>query len=151
MNDYEQEKAGGKTINVLVVEPGLLPYKKEICDSQDMRKLIGTHGYRGKIYEFKKNVAVVYNEYGKDEKLEFNRSIPERGFGGVFGTFVVCGLSEGRFTSLTPEQITTYAKRFRKAEVLLDMYGNKPVTIKIAAAPKYPPNKPKPARKPPAR
>lgn len=151
MIDYEQEKADGEAINVLVIEPGLLPYKKEICDAGDMRRLIGTQGYCGKIYEFKKNVAVVYNGDGRDEKLEFNRSIPERGFGGVFGTFVVCGLSEERFTSLTPEQITTYAKRFRKAEVLLDMYGNKPVTIKIAAAPKYPPNKPKPTRKPPVR
>lgn len=151
MNDYEQRKAGGKTINVLVVEPGLLPYKKEICDAGDMRKLIGTHGYGGKIYEFKKNIAVVYNESGRDEKLEFNRSITERGFGGVFGTFVVCGLSEGKFTSLTPEQIRTYAKRFRKAEVLLDMYGNKPVTIKIAATPKCPPDKPRHQHKPPTR
>ena len=67
MIDFEQKKAGGGAINVLVVEPGLLPYKKEIYDPQDMRKLIGTHEYRGKILEFKKDVAVIYNEDGIDE------------------------------------------------------------------------------------
>ena len=81
-------------------------------------------------------------------KLEFNRSIPERSYGGVFGTFFVCGLSGESFTSLTPEQMKTYGRRFKKAEVFIAMNGNKPFTIPVDADLKHLPGKPKRPPKP---
>ena len=114
-------------MNVLVVEPGFLPYEKEIKGLPDMKKIVG--GSIEAIYPFKENVAVVCNANGKNEKLEFNRSILERGYGGVFGTFFVCGLGEENFTSLTPEQMRTYTERFKKAEILVTMLGDTPVII----------------------
>lgn len=136
-------------MNVLVVEPGILPYEKEINGLSDMQRIVG--GYIQAIYPFREPVAVVCNENRAFQQLEFNRSVPERGYGGIFGTFFVCGLGEQDFISLTPEQVKTYTERFKKAEVFIAMNGESPFTIKGDADPKYPPDKPKHLRKPPAR
>ncbi len=136
-------------MNVLVVEPDFLPYEKEIKGLHDMQELVG--GFIQAIYPFKDTVALVCNESGMIDGLDFNRSIPERGYGGVFGTFFVCGLGEEDFTSLTPEQVKAYSERFKKAEVFIAMNGKIPFTIKVDADPKYPPDKPKHPRKPPTR
>lgn len=74
-------------MNVLVVEPGFLPYEKEINGLAEMQKTVG--GLIQAIYPFQEEVALVCNENGIFEGLEFNRSIPERSYGGVFGTFCV--------------------------------------------------------------
>ena len=142
-------KIGGTGMNVLVVEPGFLPYEKEINGLRDMQELVG--GSIQAIYPFKETVALVCNEEGILQHLEFNRSIPERGYGGIFGTFFVCGLGEEDFTSLTPEQVKTYTARFKKAEVFIAMNGDKPFTIRVDAAPKHLPDKPKHSQKPPKR
>lgn len=136
-------------MNVLVVEPGLLPYEKEVNGLHDMQKLVG--GHIQAIYPFQDNAALVCNDEGLLLNLEFNRSVPERGYGGVFGTFFVCGLGEEDFISLTPEQVKTYTERFKKAEILIAVNGNNPITLKVDADPKYPPDKPKHPRKPPTR
>ena len=147
LNDNEQSQQD--RINVLVVEPGFLPYEKEINGLRDMQELVG--GSIQAIYPFKETVALVCNEEGILQHLEFNRSIPERGYGGIFGTFFVCGLGEEDFTSLTPEQVKTYTARFKKAEIFIAMNGDKPFTIRIDASPKYPLDKPKHSQKPPKR
>ena len=136
-------------MNVLVVEPGFLPYEKEVDDLHDMQKLVG--GHIQAIYPFQETVALVCNESGAINGLEFNRSVPERGYGGIFGTFFLCGLGEEDFISLTPEQVKTYKERFKKAEVLIAMNGDKPFTIKVDADPKYPSERPRQPRKPPTR
>lgn len=136
-------------MNVLVVEPGYLPYEKEINGLSEMQELVG--GHIQAIYPFQETVALVCNENGISEQLEFNRSIPERSYGGIWGTFFLCGLGEEDFTSLTPEQIKTYTDRFKKAEILIVLNGSKPFTIRVNADPKYPPGRPKHPRKPPTR
>jgi len=134
-------------MNVLVVEPGFLPYEQEINGLSDMEKIVG--GPIEAIYPFQENVAVVTNANGANNKLEFNRSILERSYGGVFGTFFVCGLGEETFASLTPEQVTTYRERFKKTEILVTMLGDTPVVLaenakqkRYSGRPKRPP-KPK--------
>ena len=123
--------------------------RKKINGLDEMQKTVG--GLIQAIYPFQEEVALVCNENGIFEHLEFNRNIPERGYGGVFGTFFVCGLGEEDFISLAPEQVKTYKDRFKKAEVFIAMNGDKPFTIKVDADPKYPPDKPKHPRKPPKR
>ena len=136
-------------MNVLVVEAGILPYEKEIDGLHDMQKLVG--GHIQAIYPFQDNVTLVCNEDGLRLNLEFNRSVPERSYGSVFGTFFVCGLGEEDFTSLTPEQVKTYTERFKKAEILIAVKGHNPFTLKVDPLPKYPPEQPKHPRKPPTR
>lgn len=133
-------------MNVLVVEPGFLPYEQEVDGLREMEKIVG--GAIEAIYPFQENVAVVTNADGANNKLEFNRSIPERSYGGVFGTFFVCGLGEESFISLTPEQIATYKERFKKAEILVLMLGNTPVVLEETARSKRCSGKPKRPPKP---
>lgn len=117
-------------MNVLVVEPGYLPYEKEIDDLPDMKKLVG--GPIQAIYPFREPVALVCNEEAHYQRAEFNRAIPERSYGGIFGTFFVCGLGEESFISLTPEQMNTYRERFRNAEILVTTIGHTPVVLEVA-------------------
>lgn len=67
--------------------------------------------------------------------LPFNRSIPG-GYGGIFGTFFICGIEEDRFCSLTPEQIERFKQEYKSVEILLGASGNVPVTLKVQAKPK---------------
>ena len=120
-------------MNVLVVEPGYIPYEKEINGLHEMQAVVG--GYIEAIYPYEEQVAIVCNEEGLINGLPFNRSV-EGGYGGVFGTFFVCGLGEESFDSLSPEQVKHFKEKFKHAEILLGAKGNEPITLKVQAMPK---------------
>lgn len=120
-------------MNVLVVEPGMLPYEKEINGLSEMQAVVG--GYIEAIYPYEEMVAIVCNEEGLINGLPFNRSM-DGGYGGVFGTFFVCGLTEESFGSLSPEQVKHFKERFKYAEILLGVIENEPITLKVPAMPK---------------
>ena len=124
-------------MNVLVVEPGYLPYEKEIKDSADhleqMQAIVG--GLIEPIYPYHEEVAIVCNEEGLINGLPFNRSVPG-GYGGVFGTFFICGLGEEDFCSLPPDLMERFKKEFRNSEILLGFDGNEAVTLKVSSQPK---------------
>ena len=124
-------------MKVLVVEPGYLPYEKEILDSADhleqMQAIVG--GLIEPIYPYHEEVAIVCNEEGLINGLPFNRSVPG-GYGGVFGTFFICGLGEEDFCSLPPELMERFKKEFRNSEILLGFDGNEAVTLKVSSQPK---------------
>lgn len=135
-------------MKVLVVESGFAPYEKEINGLSQMQETVG--GLIQAIYPFEEEVAVVCNEEGILLGMPFNRSM-EGGYGGVFGTFFVCGLGEEDFCSLTPEQMETYRRKFRHAEILLGIRGNDPVTLKVQSKQRPAPDAPNRAPKPPER
>ena len=124
-------------MKVLVVEPGYLPYEKEILDSADhleqMQAIVG--GLIEPIYPYHEEVAIVCNEEGLINGLPFNRSVPG-GYGGVFGTFFICGLGEEDFCSLPPDLMERFKKEFRNSEILLGFDGNEAVTLKVSSQPK---------------
>ncbi len=124
-------------MNVLVVEPGYLPYEKEILDSADhleqMQAIVG--GLIEPIYPYHEEVAIVCNEEGLINDLPFNRSVPG-GYGGVFGTFFICGLGEEDFCSLPPKLMERFKKEFKNSEILLGFDGNEAVTLKVSSQPK---------------
>ena len=130
-------------MNVLVVEPGYAPYEKEINGLQEMQEVVG--GLIQAIYPFQEPVAVVCNDEGLLLGLPFNRSM-DGGYGGVCGTFFICGRWEENFCSLTPEQIQTYKERFSRAELLIGVNGNEPITLKVTPRIK---NRPFKQREPP--
>lgn len=115
-------------MDVLVVEPGYAPYEKSINGLDEMQATVG--GLIQAIYPYEEQVAIVCNEEGLLHGLEFNRSVPG-GYGGVVGTFFICGLGEEDFCSLTPEQMDKYRKEYHKAEILIGARGNEPITIKV--------------------
>ena len=132
-------------MDVLVVEPGYAPYEKSINGLDEMQATVG--GLIQAIYPYEEQVAIVCNEEGLLHGLEFNRSVPG-GYGGVVGTFFICGLGEEDFCSLTPEQMEKYRKEYHKAEILIGARGNEPITIKVEPKQKRSPGVP---QKPPKR
>lgn len=132
-------------MNVLMVEPGLAPYEKEINGLEQMQAAVG--GLITAIYPFKESVAVVANDEGILLGMEFNRSM-EGGYGGIFGPFFICGLNEDNFCSLTPEQMERYAKKFHHAEILLGVKGEEPITLKVEPKRKNGQGQPFPHRRP---
>ena len=137
------KKKGADSMNVLVVEPGTAPYEKEINGLEEMQAVVG--GPITALYPFEEMVAIVANDEALNMGLEFNRSI-EGGYGGVFGTFFVCGLGEENFCSLPPEQMELFKKKYHHAEILLGAQGNEPITMKVE--PRRPPGQEPPKRPP---
>ena len=132
-------------MRVLVVEPEVLPYEIEINGLEEMQATVG--GLIDAIYPWEDRAAIVCNDEALLLDMPFNRSV-EGGYGGVFGTFFVCGLGEEDFCSLTPEQMKVYKEKFRRAEILLGVRGNELVTLKVPARPKEPPQRPPKRREP---
>ena len=132
-------------MDVLVVEPGYAPYEKSINGLDEMQATVG--GLIQAIYPYEEQVAIVCNEEGLLHGLEFNRSVPG-GYGGVVGTFFICGLGEEDFCSLTPEQMEKYRKEYHKAEILIGARGTEPITIKVEPKQKKAPGL---SQKPPKR
>ena len=133
-------------MNVLVVEPGYLPYEKEIPDMLDsdehlraLQEIVG--GFIEAIYPYEEEVAIVCNEEGLINGLPFNRSVPG-GYGGVFGTFFICGLGEEDFCSLPPDLMERFKKEFETSEILIGVKGDGLMTFKV-------PSRPKPSDSPP--
>ena len=119
-------------MQVLVVEPLKAPYVKEINEG-----LISLqHEVGGPIEiacEFEYEAAILCNEEGKLEGLELNRALFDdhgeiRDI--IAGSFVIVGLTEDDFGSLTPEQISKYSEMYRHPEIFL-MQNGKIVMIPI--------------------
>lgn len=115
-------------MKVLMVEPGYAPYEKELNGLEEMQAAVG--GLIQAIYPFEELVAVVCNEEGLINGMEFNRSMPG-GYEGVCGPFFVCGLEGENFCSLTKAQMETYKKMFHKAELLVAAGKDGLVTLPV--------------------
>ena len=140
------EQNAVEQMTVLVVEPGYAPYEKTIPNTLEAKQeLVG--GLITAIYPYEEMVAIVANDEGILLNMEFNRSV-EGGYGGVFGSFFVCGLTEDDFCSLPPDQMERFKKKFRKAEILLGVRGNDLITLKVE--PKQKDLKPEKQHKPPS-
>lgn len=132
-------------MNVLVVEPGMAPYEKEINGLEEMQETVG--GMIQAIYPYPEQVAIVCNEEGLLLDLDFNRSVPG-GYDAVVGTFFICGLGEEDFTSLPSDLMSRFKKEYHHAEILLGFRNGKPVTLKVQ--PKQPPTTQSQQKKPKA-
>ena len=139
------EQSAVEQMTVLVVEPGYAPYEKTIPhELHAMQEIVG--GLITAIYPYEEMVAIVANDEGILLNMDFNRSV-EGGYGGVFGPFFVCGLTEDDFCSLPPDQMERFKKKFHKAEILLGVRGNDLITMKVE--PKQKDLKPEKQRRPP--
>ena len=115
-------------MRILVVEPGRRPEVREIDGSlKSMQKIVG--GYIQAMYPFDDSVAMVCNDDGKMMNLPANRGLRDKNgqiYDIVVGTFFLCGApaDSDHFTSLTPEQIEQYRKRFCTPEMFWGMDGH---------------------------
>ena len=102
------------TLSVLKIAPGQYPQQVEIDnDLKALQQAVG--GSIGASYPFEDPVAIVYNDDGKLMGLPLNRALwDEDGlmYDVIAGTFLVVGLGEEDFVSLSPELAQKYEEEF---------------------------------------
>ena len=136
------------TLSVLKIAPGQFPQQVEIdSDLKALQEAVG--GFIGASYPFADDpVAIVYNDDGKLMGLPLNRALRDEDgqmYAAVAGTFLVVGLGEEDFASLTPELAQKYEQLFHQPEAFLKL-GNRLLVLPV---PDEPPAE-KPRTKPPA-
>ena len=78
------------------------------------------------VYPYEDHVALVCNEEGKLERLPYNRALRDADgqiYDVVVGTFLIVGLGEDNFTSLTTEQLSKYEEQFQTPEGFINLGG----------------------------
>ena len=114
-----------KKIKVVLCEPGKVARVAEIgTELSDLQRVVG--GLIEPYYPFEEQVCIVCNDEGKLIGLELNRGLRDE-HGEIYdvmaGTFLVVGLSEDSFTSLTPEQVQKYTEHFKQPEQFISLNG----------------------------
>ena len=108
-------------MRVLKVEPYQLPEVKEI-DSGLSSLQHEVEGWIEATYPFEDPVAIICNEEGKLNGMEYNRAIRDEN-GEVLeiiaGPFLIVGLGEEDFTSLSEDMVQKYKRMFAQPEVFL--------------------------------
>lgn len=121
-------------IKVLVVEPMREPYTKEI--DAGLKSLQNeVCGNIQAVYPFDELVAVICNEEGKMDGLELNRALRDengRIYDIIAGTFLVCGLTDDNFGSLSDDLISKFTDHFKQPEMFFMHDGEiKTLPVKI--------------------
>ena len=113
-----QEIEKESPITVLVVPPQDVPYVKEI--DPGLKSLQSeVDGWIEAVYPFEDPVAIICNEEGKLNGMPPTRALYDEDgqvYDIVAGQFLVVGLTEDNFGSLTEEQIKKFSDRFHSPE-----------------------------------
>lgn len=112
-------------MTVLVIEPEKKPYVKDISSGlASLQKEVG--GYIQAVYPFEDPVAIICDEEAKLTGKELNRALRDEDgqiYDIVAGTFLVAGLGEEDFCSLTQEQIKKFSDMYKTPEMFLRLNG----------------------------
>ena len=123
--EHNFEKQTENSLTVLVVAPGEKPRVETIdCGLECLQQQVG--GYIEAVYPFEEPVGLVCNEEGKINGMQLNRALRDDEnsiYDIVSGTFLVVGLGEEDFCSLTPEQIEKYSEHFAEPEMFFMLNG----------------------------
>jgi len=121
------------TLSVLKIAPGQYPQQVEIDnDLKALQQAVG--GSIGASYPFAVDpVAIVYNDDAKLMGLPLNRALRDEDgqmYDAVAGTFLVVGLGEEDFVSLSPELAQKYEEHFHQPETFLPL-GRRMMVIPV--------------------
>ena len=120
------------TLSVLKIAPGQYPQQVEIDnDLKTLQQAVG--GSIGASYPFEDPVAIVYNDDGKLMGLPLNRALwDEDGlmYDVIAGTFLVVGLGEEDFASLSPELAQKYEEHFHQPEDFIQL-GHRMMIVRV--------------------
>lgn len=110
-------------MDVLLIKAGMYPQAVKIgSELEDLQKAVG--GDIEATYPFEDEVALVVNAEGKFNGSELNRSLKtEDGqlYDIIAGDFLVVGLTEDDFGSLSPELTEKFEKHFHQPETFIRM------------------------------
>lgn len=118
-----EEALARETIKVLLVEPEERPRVVEIGTGlEDLQHAVG--GDIEVVYPFEDRVGLIVNEEGKLIGLPLNRALRDENgevYDIIAGSFLVAGLTEDNFGSLTEEQIGKFEGLFHQPETFVKM------------------------------
>lgn len=119
--EIQQEQA--PQMDVLLIKPGMYPQAVQIgCELEDLQKAVG--GDIEAVYPYEEPVALVMNEEGKMNGSELNRALRDQDgdiYDIIAGDFLVVGLGEEDFSSLSPELMEKFEKQFHQPEMFVRM------------------------------
>ena len=125
-------KAKEERIQVVLCEPGKPARVTTVKnDLPSLQKMVG--GYIEAVYPFEDPVAIVCNEEGKINGMDLNHALRDdsgRIYNILAGPFLVVGLSEDDFASLSKAQQEKYQQLFAQPEVFFRV-GNEIQAIKV--------------------
>ena len=129
----EQELSESRKMEVLLVQPGMYPQKATIgTELKDFQDAVG--GTIAASYPFADDpVAIIYNDDGKLMGLPLNRALRDEDgqmYDAVAGTFLVVGLGEEDFASLTPEMAQKYERLFHQPEDFIRL-GHRMMVVRV--------------------
>lgn len=129
----EHELSEKKMLDVLLVKPNEHPRNVSIgAELEDLQQAVG--GSIGASYPFADDpVAIVYNDDGKLMGLPLNRALRDEDgqmYDAVAGTFLVVGLGEEDFASLTPEMAQKYERLFHQPEDFIRL-GHRMMVVRV--------------------
>ena len=112
-------------ISVLVVEPEKKPYAKEISSGlSSLQHEVG--GYIQAVYPYEEPVAIICDEEAKLKGSDLNRVLRDEDgkiYDVIAGTFLIVGLGEEDFASLTPEHMKQFKEKFDTPEMFMRLNG----------------------------
>lgn len=133
--EVQQERE--QKLTVLVVEPKKAPYRKTIdAGLESLQREVD--GHIQAVSPFDDPVAIICDEESKLKGSELNRALRDengRIYDIVAGTFLVVGLGEENFCSLTPSLMEKFATRFQTPEAFARL-GDQIISVPIAEKPK---------------
>ena len=110
-----------ETITVLAVEPGKKPYVQEIPNGlESLQHEVG--GDIQAVYPYEDACAVIVAEEGKLMEMPFNRALRDEDghiYDALVGKFLIVGLGENNFVSISDELIPKYIREFQAPEQLV--------------------------------
>ena len=110
-------------LDVLLVKPGMYPQAVQIGgELEDLQKAVG--GDIEAVYPYNEPVALIVNDEGKLNGSELNRALRDNEgqiYDIVAGDFLVVGLGEEDFASLSPELMEKFEKEFHQPEMFVRM------------------------------
>ena len=109
-------------MKTVYVQPGKTAVIMDIGESlEDLQKAVG--GYIEVLYPFEEEVGLIANEEGKIMGLPRCRAVRDQD-GDVYdiiqGSFLVVGLGEEDFQSLTDQQAEKYCQLYKRPEAFLN-------------------------------
>lgn len=119
--DIQHEQS--EMLDVLLVKPGMYPQQVQIgCELEDLQAAVG--GDIEAVYPYDDPVALVMHDEGKIMGKDLNRALRDEDgniYDIVAGDFLVVGLGDEDFSSLSPELMQKYEDHFHQPEMFVRM------------------------------
>ena len=117
--EIQQEQA--PMMDVLLIRPNMYPQAVQIgCELEDLQKAVG--GDIQAVYPYEDPVALVMDEEAKLTGKDLNRALRDEDgnmYDIIAGDFLVVGLGEEDFCSLSPGQMKKYEEHFHQPEMFV--------------------------------